>query len=316
MGTSLTFPTIFAVVILATTGLFQSQALAGEKSCIPGDVKPAKFRAGKTGFQDKDFLMTEGETGPEVKIGKSRIFMNPKKNKDTADKSSDKMDTKQEWCIQDPELARETNPKGNPNEPLCGAELFGSDPGYGKEGFFSEKGKTKEVTIRDEGGSPIAKMSARQYIDRSTGEMKVQLVMSGTGSGSGEDSRINKLVFDGNIQKTGQAVKTKMRLESQNMNDDKINGVVEAEMSGNLKEGSGNSSDPMDQYRLSGCKSEKQAKGQLREKDNVGPEGWVDLSGSHITLRGQEKYGVDVYKKVDDTGNPSYMASNVGRGLN
>lgn len=269
-----------------------------EQSCIPEGSIPAKIRVGQTGFQDEDITVVEGVSGPEVRIGKTKFFLDPNSSEDPKSQSSEPS-RNNTWCFQDPELARQ-NPGSKPNDVIC--DPFGDKK---QDGSYS-----KPVIINGASGRPVAEIHAKEVKD-ADGKKMVQLIFKKLGSSDSRDKATNKLVITGHAKKEGSNVRTNLRLESRDFDGDKLNGVLESTIVGKVAEGGSSQSDPRAGYKFQKCMSPHQAKGQYKKTDGDAPSSWVDLQGNHMVMRGNERYIQDQYREKRA---PLHAEDNTGRG--
>ncbi|MBX3019272.1 MAG: hypothetical protein KF767_15400 [Bdellovibrionaceae bacterium] len=287
---------ILGIATSITLSAGVSFAAGKEKSCISGGSVPAKLRVGQTGFQDEDITVVEGVSGPEVRIGKTTMFLSPGSAEEEKS-SGGEPSRNNSWCFIDPELNRRN--QGKPTDVSC--DPFGSKK---QDGSFE-----KPLSINGSNGRPIAEIHAKEVKD-SNGKKMIQLIFKKLGSSDSRDKATNKLVITGHAKKEGPNVKSSIRLESRDFDGDHLNGVLESTILGRLKEGdTGN--DPRGSDQFSSCKSPNQAKGQYKKTDNEAPESWVDLQGNHLVMRGNERYIQDQYRKDRA---PLHAEDNTGRG--
>lgn len=287
---------ILGIATSITLSAGVSFAAGKEKSCISGGSIPAKLRVGQTGFQDEDIMVVEGVSGPEVRIGKTTMFLSPSSPEEERS-SGGEPNRNNRWCFIDPELNRLEQNK--PNAVSC--DPFGNKK---QDGSFE-----KPLMINGSNGRPVAKIYAKEVKD-SDGKKMVQLVFQKMGSSDSRDKATNKLVISGHAKKEGKDVRSSLKLESRDYNTDQLNGVLESTIIGRLDE-SLNGNDPRSGEKFSSCKSPHQARGQFKKSDNEAPESWVDLQGNHLVMRGNERYIQDQYRKdraplhaEDGTGRP------------
>lgn len=296
---------ILSGLLVVQTAVATSTDSEMAESCIAGGSSPAKLRLGSSGFHDEALKVVEGVAGPEFQIGKTRIFLDPKSNEDTETKSSEP-DRNNSWCIVDPVLAQSKGKTGSAvNEPMCGtAELFGEKA---ESKFFKDA-----VQIHGAKGNIIAEIRAKEDTDEN-GKKFIRLIVKATGSGNEKDRAENQLHLNGHATKTGEKITSKLRVESRQFDKGTVNGVVESTVSG-FDDTSSTPNDPMKGYKLKGCQSAGQSQGQLRKKGDKTPENLVDISGSHIVMRGKECYGINQYiGNEDKDAKPEYMVSQIGR---
>lgn len=287
-----------AAGLVLGTGSAHAAGKGAEKSCIAGGSIPAKIRVGQTGFQDEDITVVEGVSGPEVRIGKTTLFLSPSSSEDEKSTGGDPS-RNNSWCVVDPELNRRNNAK--PNDVNC------SPFGYLKND--NSGNYDKPLQINGANGRPVAEIHAKEVKDEN-GKKMIQLVFKKLGSSDSRDKATNKLVITGHAKKEGQNVRTSLRLESRDFKDDKLNGLLESTILGRLAEQSG-PNDPRGSDQFSSCKSPQQAKGQFKKSDNEAPENWVDLQGNHLVMRGNERYIQDQYR---ENRAPLHAEDSTGRG--
>lgn len=255
-------------------------------TCIGGGTVPAKIRAGQTGFQDEDIKVVEGFSGPEVQIGKARIFQDPQTADDGKGERKDKELNR--WCIVDEALSRQTDPKRDHRTPMCGTELFGSE----KSGEFFKK----KPTITGAGGKQI-ELNLKE-LKQPDGSLRYEIMFKSKGGSDSRDKAQNSLYLTGSVKKESEdRRKVRMELQSRDFGDaTKVNGNLVSEVTGDMEKNP-KSGDPMSGYKFGGeCSSTFQAKGQFKNSDKDAPESWVDLSGNRLTMRGNERYIQDQYR--------------------
>lgn len=278
---------------LATAPKKKSTAQPVE-SCMAGGSKESKFRLGSSGFDEEDMSIVEGVAGPELRIGDIHIFLDPNSNADASDTKNTSLNNT--WCMVNPALAKKRG-QTDLKKPIC--DVPRAPSGDDKKG--------EPVDILGQKGEVIGKLHAK--IEKGPDGKERQRLILVPSRVSSRDVH-NQIHLTGEAVKTGNKITTKLRIESRNKDNDAVNGVAESSMSGYLDD-KANANDPMAEVRMKGCISDNQAKGQLRNKDEDA-DNWVDLSGSHIVMRGKETPGVDQYKKKEDK-TPQFMTDNAGR---
>lgn len=265
-------------------------------SCIGGGASPAKIKLGSSGIDEETIRIVEGDSGPELQIGGTRIFMDPTISDDP---TTDPKSVNNRWCYVDARIAKEQNPLDpRPKEAKCDLPSLPSKTD--KDGV--------PITIRGTDGSVIGQLFA--VVHSIGGKESSRLVFAPSGSGASDRPK-NRLSIIGHVTKKGEQVTSRLLVESRNVDGDKVNGALEASMSGKIATDSDSDPTPTANKKFAaGCISNNQARGQLRKKEDKVPQGWVDLSGSHIVMRGHERYGIDQFKTSSV---PEYMTDDAGR---
>lgn len=276
---------------LSLVGLASPLALAKggatlEKSCLAGGGSSAALMSfqkitcaegvsscAKDANKEKtDFKLIEGVNGPELQIGKVKIFLDPTSTKSETRGKDGKLEGNNSWCIVDPDKNKEDEaPIG---KAVCGSRLSQQRESKGN------RSELKSFVI------PGTNLKITPTNDDNTDPKSVKLVIT-----YGDGQAREQMIVSGLAQKQGLRNISKMTVRTQSVSSGNTTGVIKSEMSGILDD---TKSQETGKMQFSKCESLHVTKGQLNKKEDQASETYVGLNGQCFTMRGSERYSTDV----------------------
>jgi hypothetical protein len=264
---------------------FIKSSQAGSK-CMSG-AKPTIFKLGQSGFEQDEITVTEGEFGPEIKIGDTRLFYSL-----TSDQTATTRAQTEEagnWHMLGKETKKLQNCQG----------LKGSCPAFNEaENPAKPDGPKKSVVITTSSGK---KIRIRMLEEKKGGKVvsRKLRIEGDDGSEAGRKKFIN-IIPDFTKQKT--SVTAKMRIESKAIDGDKVTGVIESGMKGTIPESSASDpSDPDKELKFSSCSSTQENGEQCKNQPSGDSQNSTfDLSGTHVKLCGSKRFNSTQYSPNED----------------